>query len=424
MALSRGRLAVIAIAAVLLVGAVAAVSLGVLPSGDSGDDGVAAEAGELGVNETALWEQTQADMGQNVHTAPPIEIRGIDTDDDVFSPLEGVLEEQLIFEDPEEPSLPSINAYVPSGGDVVIVNQTWLEQRRAAGDTAEIRRTLVHEYVHVIQYQRLSPDDFGNLDSTDDAKLVRIALFEGGATYVEGQAVDGGGQTEIAADWRDASTSAAWRYYRWPYYRGLQYFQDRADSPADVLEVMQSAPPSTAAVLRGESDSATIPERDVTVDAGEYTSSFYQTRPGAIVVEVALTRAVPPERARDVAAGWRWGGYWSFRDGNYSQDPTRHVWLTEWQDPAAADAFVTAMGTYADDRWTAHGGVWRLDDGRAFDVRRIDDRSVAVVIGPDPFLAAISTSATADGYQVEAGNASSTAGAAPSGSAPTASVGA
>jgi len=401
---------------------------------------VQVEGGEIDANATELWVWTQRALNRNVNVTPTIRIRDFEGTiaDGAAMPTEATaFQRLLVYDDPDDEPPGGVLAFVTAGSPDVNVNRDRLPAVKNGSYGRTVEGLLVHEYTHVVQFQSeaVARSQPSLLSATSDDTLAYQATIEGGAEFVADDYTDDSAVERVRARWNDPRTSAAARLGQWPYYRGLVYLDERFAGPSDLWEIYENPPASTAAILRGEAGGDGPPNRSLDLELADYHSEV-DDRPGAAFAEVALSKEVDPERARDVATGWRWGALKSIQpDRDTDADRSlRHVWVTEWQSEAEADAFETAMTEYLDSRWGTENGTWSAQGGPSFALERVDENSLAVLAGPDAFLADATVTVEGDEYVIDSAGgtaastsaSASTASIAPSGplagNAPTASA--
>ncbi|GAB3685193.1 hypothetical protein GCM10028857_15300 [Salinarchaeum chitinilyticum] len=367
---------------------------------------VGVTGGEIDADRTELWAWTQHAMNRNVNVTPTIEIR--EFPDGLTGSTAGSEETAfrrlLVYDDPDDPPPGEILAYVTAFSPTVNVNEALLPSVKDESAGRSVEGLLVHEYAHVVQFQTPAFRDnqhFGFGSPSDETRAYR-AMVEGGAEFVADAYTNESAIERVRALWNAPSTTAAERLGQWPYYRGLVYLDERLDDPANLWGVYRDRPVTTATILRGDAPGDGPPDRSLSLDLPDYHSEV-EDRPGAAIAEVALTKEIDPERARNVAAGWRWGALRSIQpdQGAASDGSLRHVWVTEWQNESAADEFETAMTEYLDGRWTKDGEFWDASGGRSFDLVRVDDESLALLVGPESFLAGATVEVEGDEYTIE-----------------------
>jgi hypothetical protein len=254
------------------------------------------------------------------------------------------------------------------------------------GSARMIERTLVHEYVHALQSQRridLSAE-------TTDEELVRTALVEGGAVWVADQYVSEYHRPEtrtyqsarIRAEYR--AGPAGDRYIRAPYRFGAKYVSRVLDDPTSFWTLYDRSPSTSSVLLHADpaveqpSDlSTTVTSDDRWQPVGIGPDGQPGDRMGELFLRTVLMSELSTERASRGAAGWTDDDRRTFRHGgSYG-----HLWTLSWANRTEATEFVTTFQRYLVDR----------TDQRTSDIelRRVGDRTVTVVAGPDTFRSAV-----------------------------------
>lgn len=413
--------AVFLVLALLLFGVVVA-GLWLADPGEP-DEEVVVAGGEIESDQTELWEWTQRAMGQEIHRIPAIRIRDLPDRDSRRNEQMGRFQRRFLATESSDGSAREIPALADRGRGYVLIDPDRIPERWNESTTAAFDRLLVHEFAHIVQYESLEWNRARQeMEETDDGRRAFAAITEGGAEFVASHHANESNLDRYREVWTDPDTTAAERYSLWPYYRGTQHVQARLEHPSVVLSLYEDPPETTAEIVRGEPPDEASPMHSVYVDLDNYSTAV-RDDVGAAFVEVVLTEAVGPERARTVAAGWRWDTHLTFRDpSTETSPPSRHVWLTQWQSERAADAFEAATTEYLDARWDADGDTWSIDDEQSVRLARVDADSVALALGPERFLAEASVEPTDGGYDVVSANASATSAVRASGSSPSTAV--
>lgn len=404
---------------------VAAIGVGFTPTvpsddafGSDADPGaenerVPVEGGNLSVDQSALWRWTQDAMGREVDETPTIRIEAFEPDEVPSGLPAAQFHDWLLVSEEQETGATAPTAYADYRTMTVHVNERALPELRNNSGVLGIDGVLVHEFAHLVQFQDEQLVSIAVERETMEGYFTSDAMVEGGANFVTESFTDFTYLDRQRARWQDANTTVSQRLSGWPYYRGFEYLSTRLDDPAQLWSMYDDPPESTATILRGESPGDEPPERSLASGVDGFRISE-EGRVGAAYAEIVLASELDPSRARTVAAGWEWGGFRSYRPADAVPGvPTEHVWLTEWTDASAADAFESAMVTYLDGRATAQDGSWALEDDRSARLERIDSDAVALVVGPPSFHANVSVTTTADGYAIGStatGNASASIG--------------
>ena len=268
------------------------------------------------------------------------------------------------------------------GPSTVYINE------RLTEDEIQLELTLAHEYVHVIQgrtgaFAQLR-EGISNPNTTD-GYFVRRSLLEGTATTVETvyweRHVDTGTSPADAMANSYRSTNGARQWVFAPYYLGTEYVENRVDSPDEVGTVYEDPPHTSEELLHGlAGGTEPLPPLSVDVHSADWKRNGTD-RTGELFVRVALDTALEQGRATTAAAGWGTDSRVALVNG----DDRAYVWALRWDDTANATEFENALGTYLESRATRDGDVW-IDDGAAFDVTRVDDETVVLVLGDESFV--------------------------------------
>lgn len=281
----------------------------------------------------------------------------------------------------------------------------------AEADAGAIERTLAHEYVHVVQFDRgaverlrdAAPDAYVG---TTDARLARRSLLEGGAVYVADVYTERyleGTRTE-SAQLRELypQASAGTRYFWAPYFYGSRYVADQVDSPAGLLALYADAPLTTEQVLHDETPE-TEPARMLLVQPVVATPAWDHRETdtkGELFVRVVLTEHLDEERAATAAAGW--GRDRAVRFAAADGTGEGYAWVLRWDTAADAAEFGAALRSYLDAEATPRNGTWTAGD-RAFRLRTVSDRTLVLFAGDPGFVERATASGVTDDVTVRVG---------------------
>lgn len=369
----------------------------------NGSSTVQVVGGDLGVDQTALWGWTQDALGREGNFTPAVVIRDVASPQTTVQTDAEAFQRRMVYDDPDDPPPGGVLAYVTSLSPNVTVNADRLPAIRNGSSWRSVEGMLVHEFTHVLQYQTpaFAANQLVPIDTTTDELTAYTAMVEGGAEFVANDYTETDSEAELRGQWTDSGTPAPLRLSYWPYYRGLGYLEDRLAEPRELWDVYDPRPPTTAAILRGEVPGDGPPERESTLAREDYRTDV-KDRLGAAFAEVTLTKAIAPDRARSVAADWRWDQLRSVRaePGTVRDRSLQHVWLTEWRGPDAAADFEAAMTEYLDARFEREDGAWAGEDGTHYDLRRVDEASLALLVGSESFLAGSAVSLEDDEYVI------------------------
>jgi len=409
--LAGAVLAVLVLSAVLVVPFPPTVPDGLGAEDDAteatnGTTSIRVVGGDLDADQDALWAWTLEAVDGSVNFTPSVVIRDVADPQTTVETDAEAFQRRMVYDDPDDPPPGGVLAYVTALSPNVTINAERLPAIRNGSSWRSVEGVLVHEFTHVVQYQTpaFAANQLLPISASTDELTAYTAMVEGGAEFVANRYTETDSVAALREGWTDPATPAATRLSLWPYYRGLEYLEGRLEEPEDLWAVYEDRPPTTAAVLRGEIPGEEPPDRESTLAREGYRTDV-KDRLGAAFVEVALTKAVAPERARSVAEGWRWDQLRSVRadasTGALRDAPLEHVWLTEWRGPDAADAFEAAMTAYLEERFEREDGAWVGEDGTQYDLRRVDGESFALLVGSESFLTGTTVSVDGGEYVIE-----------------------
>lgn len=295
--------------------------------------------------------------------------------------------------------------------DRIVVN------RNLTARPALLEATLAQEAVHVLQFSNRRPVTLRRAVAggrvTVDESYVVTALLEGTAVYTESvyQRRYQNATTTRIDDLRRllADRTTVGRISYGIYYYGARHVRDRLDSPAGLERVYESPPETTEQLLHGRDagPQATLP---VTAETETYeTRPRHRTTFGELFVRETLATRLEPSVAARAAAGWGTDERLVFVDGTESEttDAAGYVWTHRWDTVGDAREFTAAFGRYlnATQNRSAVTGPngqttgWR-SDGRTYRLRRLDDRTTALVAGDPGFVANATVTVGEDGVVV------------------------
>jgi len=251
----------------------------------------------------------------------------------------------------------------------------------ADGPPVVVEQVLAHEYAHSVQYadSMFAPWLTEPRGSTDQ-EMTKTALIEGGATYVGDEYTERhlSNVTLQSEQMRQSyeRSAAGDRFFVAPYYFGAEYVDDRLDSPANLESVYVAPPHNTAELLHGKPAGDQLP-LSVGVDAtdGDWTATSRDTK-GELFTRIALRAALDDDAAAAAAAGWGNDSAVAF-DADGGGDPEGFVWTLRWRTTDEADEFAAAFEESLDRRTDGWADRTRVE--------RVDDRTVALAMGPDEF---------------------------------------
>ncbi|WP_255152498.1 Hvo_1808 family surface protein [Halorarius halobius] len=301
-------------------------------------------------------------------------------------------------------------------------------------------RVLVHELVHAVQPEPISPFD----RPTTDGLQARDAVVEGHANYVTQQYARRCGDEWVCERHPGSAESAVGprgRAFRlagmFGYGYGPAYVARLTDREgAAAVRDRFGAPPSTTEQVIHDTDEAPVAVRveatprggwrrvgaDRLGEASVYATFWYASRAhGAGVVDPASVYGSPEARrflggnplaamdgpyarlnySHPVSAGWGGDRFVAYANGNRSG----YVWATAWDSERDAREFRTAYLRVLRslNATRSETGVWTVPDGPFADAFRVvrDGRRVVVVNGPSTrALAAVHPPAAPAGVTV------------------------
>lgn len=292
------------------------------------------------------------------------------------------------------------------GADRIVMNEAILD------NATTTESVLAHEAVHIIQYEQAAfstvssgVENAGDLRGTTDAQLAYRATIEGSAVY----AADGyheaymtaGTPPRASMERRYRNASGATRLALGPYHFGAEHVADRVDDATAIETVYERPPRTTSEVIHGVNpDRPPVASLPLDVREGDNWTEREDRRDrmGELYFRVALATALADERAGAAGTGWRADKRLVFSDG----EQRSYVWVLRFSGEANATQAERAMSDYLDasanpDRVdTANGSVrvWTDPDTNAtFRPVRVDDDTVAFVIGDADFVAATTVEA-------------------------------
>ena len=280
-------------------------------------------------------------------------------------------------------------AYVASP-DAVVVNEAIL------ADAATAESTLAHESVHVVQFRTGAFENLGGTAAAPPgstaSRLLRAAIIEGAATYVQGAYVrryapEASPPTESLRT-RAANGSPSARLGVAPYLAGARYVAARASDPGEVRGVYADPPRTAEELLHdrppGSEPLAALTVRDAPGDGWTSDGGATDTY-GELFVRTLLETSVDEPTAADAAHGWDNDVRRRFvAAGGGGATDAGYAWAIRFEDAANATAFAAAFETWRAGR-PANASTVRL-------VRAAPDTAV-VLLGDERFV----TRATASG---------------------------
>ena len=379
-----------------------------VPDGEEIDevDGLEVRGGELPFDENRTFDRVQELL--EVELRPPVVYvqepfatpRGVERNPSSFYAVMNVS-----LPDPDD-----TGDELGVGGVASAMNAVYVMPGDDA-DPAEVERVLVHELVHAAQFQQRVPQTFHDSvpsahQGTTDADLAYVSVMEAGAVYGSSSYTDAydadvepeGELLERLYPNASSGTKLVWG----PYYYGYQYADERYDSPAEHWDMYDDPPVTMRAVMEGDRGSeadlepfgASLAARDTGWRLAETDTK------GAFVTKQVLGTELEAAESRDVASAWTYDrlvrashddvaldGYaWSIRFETADDAEAFDAAVTEYLDSRAENVEIDGEGVDddvpADERENA---TWHAD-GYAYALSSVDDRTVALLAGPDAFV--------------------------------------
>lgn len=332
--------------------------------------------GDLPVNATRVWERVESMLGGE-YEAPTVSVRNTS-----LEPQAGAFATQLGLDE-------GLETFDEEGIRASYSRQTGrVRISPRDGSAAQVARILAHEYVHAVQFQRVSADRTSFLDRATERESfdVQRALIEGSAVYVEDaytrRFLGFSAIERRCAEYRNGTPYE--RYAGGAYCFGGRYFAARLDSPSELLSPNTTLPNTTEQLLHPgtEEPPATLAVVDETPIDWSTPASF--PRQGELFVRTVLGTELSEERAIEAAAGWG-----NDRVVRVSRATEGYVWVLRWDTADDATEFERAFADYLDTRGNETADGWRVDDDR-YRLATVDDRTVAVVTGNETFVDSVS----------------------------------
>jgi len=245
----------------------------------------------------------------------------------------------------------------------------------------EVRAVLVHEYAHlmIIQYksfvQNVRPP-------------TRRIIDEGSATFVAQQYAERYGNTlpnqDVYCEIYENGTAAE-RLKLGAYCEGARYIDGRVDDPANIETVYENPPNTTEQVRHGYLPGEEPPV-DLAVNATDGNGWYLddRERQGELWTYAVLSTHLSDTRADQAATGWDNDTRLTYT----SSGEESYAWVTRWDSPADADEFATAMRAHA-----ANATAGSATNAK-FDVERVNETIVVVLVGEEAFVRKITVTAT------------------------------
>jgi hypothetical protein len=369
---------------------------------------VRGDSDRLPVNATAVWLRVLEIRGLSPTEIPAPVVRvtpaggqtfsrtDLDGDTDQFSNVIGLNENQS-----QAVTLPSPDGYVAppefTDGNYTRVNMGIAEDDPAA----DIEATLAHEYVHVVQVETEFSLTDEELTELQENERVSPGMFsnirEGAAEYVADvyaeRYLEG---VDLRAERRAAYKQArpnAWKLSRAGYYYGYCHVAARVESPRELPAVYKAPPETEEQLIHGLS-----PDEEPPVPLSVQAAGEWQARGtvGELHLQVALTEHLTESRAVEAATGWG-------NDTLVSRGDD-YVWVVRMDDATNASELETALERHVDGLRAATDPIDRPADV-AYRVARVDDETLALVVGEPTVVGTVRLSAEDGSVNVSVENA-------------------
>ena len=316
--------------------------------------------------------------------APPtVEVRDQPTRGEGRRPAAGGFESLLGIDAPR----PATESDIRVGGATTPDERVYLAPGEASAGRVE--RTLAHEFVHVVQFDRgvvsRLPDRLPSARaSTTDGEYVVRSLVEGAATYVSTRytrryqpAVEPEHET-LTRIYADASVGT--RLFWGAYYHGARYVAASVDSTRDLQSVYADPPVTTEQLVHHTRD----PPTPLTVGVADTDSAWVGDSTdsrGELFVRLLLDSELPRDRAVTAATGWGNDRLVPF-DGAGDRS---YAWVLRFDDAVNATDARRAVADYLDAYASDSASGWTRDDD-AFALRQVDQRTFALLAGERGFV--------------------------------------
>lgn len=274
---------------------------------------------------------------------------------------------------------------------------------RILNDSARTETTLAHESVHVIQFRTGSTRGLGRAAASPgsaEAGLLRTALVEGAATYVQGEYNDRylpAAESTTASLEREArNASGAGKLGLVRYLAGARYVEARIDDPRELRSVYRRPPRTTEELLHGLAPGSE-PVADVSVaDApgdGWTAEPASRNTFGELFLRTVLWTEL--NRSAAVAGADGWGGDARLGFRSAADAPVGgFAWAVRFDDAANATEFEAAFAEWSAGREPGEAPVRAV---------RAAPETVVVFVGGDRFVESATARGTNGTVTVELG---------------------
>lgn len=306
--------------------------------------------------------------------------------------------------DPDAPRRPGADTDWPGAAPAFYYQTThtvYVNPRFVDNPAVEIEEILIEEFAHAVQFRnetfsayydaRVDGIRFRSTLTTDD-RLTTIAVREGvGDVYVTSrvqvESFDFPADRTIARflATQYARAGVAYRLAYGPYLFGHEYANRTVDSAVGTFAVYAD-PPTTGEQVLHDTDE---PPTNLTVDVrGDLTRARSDTY-GELFLRPALSAGLDRDEAARAADGWGDDVLLNLTYDGETGPESGFVWVLDWDDPEEATEFARLFDSYLEERGrAADDGRYALEN-REWELRVVDEDTVAVVIGQPSFHAAV-----------------------------------
>lgn len=273
----------------------------------------------------------------------------------------------------------------------------------------DIEEVLLEEFAHAVQFRnetfrayydrRVDGNRFRANLSTDE-RLATIAVREGvGDVFVtarvqsESLGVADGETIAAVVDSRYRRSGVGYRLGFGPYLFGYEYADRRLERAVDTFSVYANPPETGEQVLHDTDEGPTPLSVAVEGDLRRVRTDTY----GELFLRPALSAGLNRSAAARAADGWGNDRLVNVTyDGPTGRD-SGFVWVLDWDSPAEAREFSRLFAAYVAERGRPVDDGRFAFEGREWDLRQLDDDTVAVVVGPASLHDAVTVEAESGG---------------------------
>jgi hypothetical protein len=282
----------------------------------------------------------------------------------------------------------------------------------------DIEEVLLEEFAHAVQFRnetfrayydaRVDGNRFRANLSTD-ARLATIAVREGvGDVFVtarvqsESLGLPAGETIASVVDTRYRRSGVGYRLGFGPYLFGYEYAARTVDRAVETFSVYASPPVTGEQVLHDTDEAPTSLSVTVEGDLNRAGADTY----GELFIRPALSAGLNGSAAARAADGWGNDRLLNVTYDTAAGRDSGFVWVLDWDTPAEAEEFARLFADYVTERGRAAADGRYTLEGREWDLRQLDDDTVAVVIGPASFHEAVTVETGAAGNVTVSGYSS------------------